>query len=238
MKKRQAPSNGGSSNKLAKTALGKSTVNKRTTIRNTTPSIYRPIAPMGFPKTMTMKLKYVSVHSLSAASGILTKYAYSCNGLYDPDTSGVGHQPLYFDQIMGIYNHYHVLKSKITVTFTPVTTAVPAAFGVFIDDDAITSLTNWEHFAEQTNTSYKISASSTDRPYVITKYWDAEAAFGKQTILSNDELSGYNGANPVEQSSFVIFLKPLDFSTTTNVYAAVEIEYLSVFTELKEQTQS
>ena len=43
----------------------------------------------------------------------------------DPNHTGVGHQPLYFDQLMTIYNHYIVIGAKITVKFTAYPATIP-----------------------------------------------------------------------------------------------------------------
>lgn len=53
-------------------------------------------------------------------------WQFSANGCYDPDTTGLGHQPMYFDNYSAVYNQYRVLKSEITVTVvnTAVNTAV------------------------------------------------------------------------------------------------------------------
>lgn len=42
-------------------------------------------------------------------------YVFSGNGCYDPDITGVGHQPRAFDQLMGLYDHYYVIGSQIEV---------------------------------------------------------------------------------------------------------------------------
>lgn len=39
------------------------------------------------------------------------------NSLYDPDYTGTGHQPLYFDQYMAMYSKYRVLGSRCKVTY-------------------------------------------------------------------------------------------------------------------------
>ena len=71
-----------------------------------------------------------------------------------PNHTGVGHQPLYFDQLMTIYNHYIVIGAKITVKFYSVPcyyssqcmplpnddgTIVPASFTALAEQGAAVS---------------------------------------------------------------------------------------------------
>lgn len=60
------------------------------------------------------KLRYVTKITLSPG-GVATvrTHSFRGNSLYDPDSSGVGHQPLGFDQIMTLYRDYRVRGSKI-----------------------------------------------------------------------------------------------------------------------------
>ena len=79
----------------------------------------------GFPDTLQTTLRYQETLSLSSSSGALFGYVYNLNGLYDPNHTGTGHQPLYFDQLMTIYNHYIVIGAKITVKFTAYPASIP-----------------------------------------------------------------------------------------------------------------
>lgn len=36
--------------------------------------------------------------------------------MYDPDLTGFGHQPYFFDQLTDIYSHYVVIGSKIKIS--------------------------------------------------------------------------------------------------------------------------
>lgn len=82
----------------------------------------------GFPDKLRTTLKYgESVQQLLVA-GTITNYVFRMNSLNDPNFSGVGHQPKYYDQFCsanGPYLSYRVLGSKIKVTFTPVTDNTP-----------------------------------------------------------------------------------------------------------------
>lgn len=41
-----------------------------------------------------------------AAGGVVGSYVFQINGPYDPNVTGIGHQPLGFDQLMLMYEHY------------------------------------------------------------------------------------------------------------------------------------
>jgi hypothetical protein len=44
-------------------------------------------------------------------------YSFRTSSLYDPDRTGGGHQPLFYDEMCAIYNQYRVLGAKAKVRF-------------------------------------------------------------------------------------------------------------------------
>lgn len=71
----------------------------------------------GFPDRLSTKLVYADKINLSLSSGGPNYYSFRMNSLFDPDYTGTGHQPQWFDQLAAIYRNYRVKGSKITVTF-------------------------------------------------------------------------------------------------------------------------
>lgn len=74
---------------------------------------------VGFPKAVITKLRYADILALSTTSGSASFYNYRPNSVFDPDQSGIGHQPMFFDNYASIYNRYRVLGATINVVFTP-----------------------------------------------------------------------------------------------------------------------
>jgi len=81
-------------------------------------SMIRSILPDNFSCT----LKYCSSKAYTTGAGgiVGATNTYQLNGLFDPDTTGVGHQPYGFDQITPFYAAYTVRRAWANITVTGV----------------------------------------------------------------------------------------------------------------------
>ncbi len=50
-------------------------------------------------------------------AGVAAYHSFRANDCFDPDETGVGHQPRGFDQIIPMYEHFTVIGSKMKATF-------------------------------------------------------------------------------------------------------------------------
>ncbi len=55
-------------------------------------------------------LMYFDVYQLATSSGAGQLQTFRANSPFDPDFTNVGHQPMYRDQIVAMYQYYRVLK--------------------------------------------------------------------------------------------------------------------------------
>lgn len=190
----------------------------------------------GFPKELRVRHRYVQHLTLSSVGGALTSNSFSCNGMFDPDMSGAGTQPLYFDQVASIYNHYTVLNSKITVEFAPFTNNTTGNIGgVFINDDATVSPADAATLCQQNSSSYGLMQTFT-HPYKKVRKWSAKENFG--SALGDPNLQGSASANPTEQQAFTVFWQNISAATNATAYCLVTIEYDAIWQELKDITTS
>lgn len=192
----------------------------------------------GLPKMVVVKHKYSQFITMTSSTSVAVQ-SFSCNGMFDPDITGVGHQPLYFDQFSALYDHYCVIGSRIKLRLTPSTTAdVPSFFTLSVQDDTSQISTDPVFIAEQTQTKRPILlATGGSRTYNAVAKWSARKYFGKG-VLANSTLQGDAGSNPSEQSYYFLNLKSGDGVTSTKVYIECEIEYLAVWKELKDVAAS
>lgn len=87
----------------------------------------------GLGQSFRTKLKYVENIVLSSAAGAVGRNAFSCANCNDPNNTGVGHQPMFWDQITTLYARYKVHASTIKVSFNVQTeTAGTSLFAVGI----------------------------------------------------------------------------------------------------------
>lgn len=192
---------------------------------------------VGFPKRVTCTLKYATSVSVASTIGAVNSHLFSCNGMYDPDITSTGHQPLYFDQLMAIYDHYTVIGSKLRVRACPNTLNQIGAVAIFVNDDTTTSITDIATISEQSSgTQLKVLPIGINEPVLLNSSWSAKQTFGG-SVLGNDNLQGTASSNPTEQSYYQICYQDLGAATTTCRFI-VEIEYIAVFDELKDQNQN
>jgi len=181
-----------------------------------------------FPKQLNNTVRYVDWLAVPLTGG-LGYWQMSCNGLYDPNITGTGSQPAYFDQLKAIYNHYTVLRSKAKFTcISPVNTTT--LITLYIDDDA--SINTSPYKSSMLETAHSLMANTTvSGPIVLYNTWDAVKYFGPNP-QANDNLQGTSSSNPTEQSYYTLVLGDVAATTGQNVSVLVEIEYYVVWDEL------
>lgn len=98
---------------------------------------YKPYTKMirattGVPDVLRTKLKYCDQYLIQSATFAFGAQIMSGNSVYDPDVSGVGHQPMGYDQWSQFYKKYRVYASSIRVQFYSDQTAAAGLTNVWI----------------------------------------------------------------------------------------------------------
>jgi hypothetical protein len=96
-------------------------------------SVARYLTP--FPPKTVRSLRYSTVvNVVEAAAQGGGYYVFTPSSLYDPDNTGAGHQPMYFDQLcssVGPYTRYRGLKTEAKITLANTSAAICWA-GVYV----------------------------------------------------------------------------------------------------------
>lgn len=176
----------------------------------------------------------VSAISFTAPVSLAGSYVYTANGMYDPSVTGGALQPAGFSQLMSLYEHYTVYKSKITVIVTNnSTTQTMASLSLQPDVAPITTDT----------------ANVLELPYSQSVQLEPSGVYGSSKTLSMTcNCSKYFGtpvtksqalyrgdviSNPTEQVYFRIAIFGLKGSSA-EVFITVKIDYFAIFTEPRE----
>lgn len=72
--------------------------------------------PSGVADRIFVKLVYREQLTFTQAAGVLGYNIYSLNSLFDPNITGTGAQPYFFDQWSTLYTNYIVHGAKVVVT--------------------------------------------------------------------------------------------------------------------------
>jgi hypothetical protein len=193
------------------------------------------MSSMGFtplPNRLQAKLKYVAYASLT--SGVTPGVnVYSANGLYDPDITGSGHQPRGFDQLIALYDHYVVLRSKCVVHFAG---ALAASVNGIQLQASSTPQSDYIDYAEQARCEFSLSpwcysTGGFPEPRSHTLQFEASKFMGIPDPVTAGKLQGSVSSNPSDQGFFHVFTQHIDGSTSASQNVLVFLEYDVVFIE-------
>ncbi len=195
------------------------------------------------PSKLKRTFNYAEKITMNAPAGASASYRFSCNGMYDPNRSGVGHQPMGFDQFVGVlYDHFTVIAAKITVTAMSQTTTVPQANQIMSIQirDTSTATTPIERAIEQGRAVYGHIGSSSGSAAVLklTHKVAPHKFLGRSHPLSDPDLKGNNTADPAEECFFEINVASQDGDDPEDLDLLVVIEYTAILTERVRLLQS
>lgn len=207
---------------------------KKTKKRSSKRTFMRIDAPI--PKIKYVKLRYCDVIQLDPGSmDTAVEYRFRSNSIFDPDYSGVGHQPRYHDTYEAMYENFEVLGSKISARFNT-TAGAPMMIGINRDNDTTTSYANRTALMEDPNSKYKVLPSNGSKPVWLSCNWSAKKTLGPNHAVTN--LSSF-GANPTENQHFVIWaINQYGAEDPGSINIAVTIDYVCRLSERKEIAQS
>lgn len=190
------------------------------------------------PFKKLVKMRYVDNVSLNPSAGSLAEYAFRANSVFDPDSTGVGHQPAYYDQASAMYNHYRVISAACTATFYnngPVDTEGIACI-VKLDDDGTLSPLLTDVLEDESGLTWgPLRTSATEDVRILKLNFNSDSFFGDKIDGTTAEF----GVNPIDMAYFTVAIGPMDMNADIGPFGVlVEIDYMVECTERKDLVPS
>lgn len=196
--------------------------------------IYKGI---GLPSQFFTKLKWNYIYSFNT-SYFEDKYI-RMNSVFDPDPTVVGGSPtsvMYHNELSTLYDYYTVYASKINVTFIMRTNTTEASFqkvGIYpLHESTVVPNATTLSLVQATtrdNCVYAQLGPNTGDQGIISMQSYAKVAsvlgIKKGALGIDDTLQSFVANTPSQECYWHIFAGSLDGSTTSNVYADIEITY-------------
>jgi len=190
-------------------------------------------APMG--KSFKFKTRYHE-DSLTVDPGIggtVASHVFSANGLYDPNITGTGHQPLGFDQLMLMYDHYNVIGCRARIDFQNQDSSDIVRVGCYVSDD-VTVITDPVKIIENgLGKHMMLSDAKSGAGVKSMTIGTSIKKFFKSKVLSDDKLRGSVAANPAEGLYFHVWADCPAGTDPAAVLFNITLEYIAILTEPK-----
>lgn len=213
---------------------------KRRGIKTASPSIPASVSIRRvFPPKMYCKLSYADLLVMTVNTAALGPFSGAASqiwqsSLYDPDLSGTGHQPMYYDRLCGasaIYSYYRVFgigyRFEVTNTntnqdmpvcllFTPAPTAV-----------SVNSKADWLRLEEQSNSKSYSVGSQSSRTRVIKGYMSVAKTNGVKplTVRTDDRYRSAYNFNPSEMAYLHFYITSGNTGTTNVAQVKFKMMY-------------
>lgn len=186
------------------------------------------------PNTMKATLHYCSrsIDINPGAAGSCASHVFSANGLYDPDITSTGHQPMGFDNYMALYQDYTVIGSKITIFARSADLTYGQFVGIQLRDDSSVN-TDGENIVENGRNVYTHIGQATSGNDLAQVSYDCNLSefLGLSHIMSCDEARGSASTNPIEQAYYHVFCFPDSVADSAGVRFMAQIDYVVIFSE-------
>lgn len=160
---------------------------------------------VGPPKSMMMKLRYNYVGEWDpGAAGAVVSNVFRLTSVFDPDVTGVGAQPRFFDQMCsaedgaGLYKKYVVLGAKVRIEMVnkgnTVGTDYLRVFATVSNSATTPAIEDMEEDPRTKKTILYKGTIARDQN-VLTQYYSAKKFWGTE-INKEDDYAGSYGASP------------------------------------------
>lgn len=207
-------------------------------------SIYQPFPPRFFT-ALTYSHKFTLGQLVGGVPAVQT---FRANSLFDPDQTGIGHQPRYFDSLCGPdgssapYHNYRVHAAKIKLIIWSISETATSAAGLIAiipRQDTASTVDSFDEMSERAYSKTKPIATYYNRAIVkMSHFVKNKVLLGHKDLQDVDECAGTYAANPSEQVLIDVVICAADNATTLGAYFTAQITYFTEFYGLTDVADS
>jgi len=202
--------------------------------KRTTVNVNRALSPI--PQRFITKLKYAAT-VLTDATG---NYIFNLNSLFDPELTGVGHQPYGYDQLAGLYNRYRVIACGWRIQVPKTDTAIQ--FGVIPGNSlAVAGVTpaTFSLLKESPRAKYVSQMPGGNAITLSGKaYLPSIVGRNKSEYMADDRYQAVVTGDPAEDIQLLVKAATTTDGVLAGVAVQVILEFTAEFFDVKQQTQS
>jgi len=194
----------------------------------------------GFPKTKMVRMRYCTNEKYNLAGGRFQKQ-WKANGLYDPEITTGGHQPMGLDQWYLFYNHYVVVGAAISCTVSGSDSSETGSLGInmLLSDDATVPSSLSTLVEEGRGTTQMQGGFNAIGTRTVRGKYSAKKFFNIKDIKDNvTRLGSPMGADPNELAVFTITIEDPALNTTSDISILTVIDYIVLLSEPKDLAPS
>jgi hypothetical protein len=200
----------------------------------------QPLA--GQPRCKYLRLRYCTNVSLDPSIGLVAGHSFRPDSIFDPDSTGTGHQPMGHDEWADFYSRYIVLGAKTTATFlsdSASATSGNCIVGIHEDHDTSTPL-GADHMRETGGSKWKYLLDSDQKGKVtVVQKYSAKRFHCLKDIKDAVQLESDFGASPGYPVYHTLFVAPLyPTQDVSIVRIIVTIDFMVMLKAPKDLSQS
>jgi hypothetical protein len=190
-----------------------------------------------YPDALNVPFRYMDDIILTCTSGAAGQAQFRLSSLYDPDLTGLGNQPRYYDTMLGAssgsapYSSYRVSKARVRVLIYCMNSST-TAFGhiyarVSRDSTLLSPTIDPSYYSEGPDLASTLVTNDQSSNNMAVFEFNINIAkfFGARSTNQMDNLRALYNANPVDNVFLEVGARPFDLTTSTTYRGTVEIVY-------------
>lgn len=205
-------------------------VQRRKRVQRTT-TVNRGLKPIA--SRYITKMKYSESYTLNVGNSYTQ--VMNLNSLYDPNSTGVGHQPYMFDNFSALYNRYRVIATSYVVNAYNGSNAI--RYGV-LPCNELPPINNLSELCENPRAQFRVQIPGGATSVIKGKsYIPALMGRTKSQYMADDRFQAQTSAGPAELALLYITGQTLG-DASTDIQLTVTLEFTVEFFDPKPVDQS